>query len=94
MGNVRDRAAARLDLAALLRAARTERDRCGCPVVITMGYDLDQPGTYTSFPGTRFEERFVITPEARDEFLAATRLLANLRGPTVTDENYNVFVLR
>ncbi len=82
------------DLSTLLRAARAERDRCRCPVVITLGYDLQQPpGTYTNYPGTRFEETFVVTPEARDEFLAATEPLARLRA-TITDEGYDVFVLR
>lgn len=82
------------DLASLLRAARSERERCRCPVVITMGWELGRPGTYTNFPGTRFEEHFVVTQEALDEFLAATQPLARLRGPTGTDENYDVFVLR
>jgi hypothetical protein len=81
------------DLDALLRTARSTRDACACPVVITMGYDVGRPGAYTNFPGTRFEERFRITPEARDAFLAATQPLARL-GPTLTDENYDVFVLR
>jgi hypothetical protein len=63
-------------------------------VVITLGYDLERPGAYTNFGGSRFEERFRITPEARDAFLAATQPLARLRGPTLTDENYDVFVLR
>lgn len=81
------------DLDALLGAARSARDACACPVVITMGYDVRQPGAYTNFRGTRFEEHFRITPEARDAFLAATQPLARL-GPTLTDENYDVFVLR
>jgi hypothetical protein len=82
------------DLASLLSAAGRVRDGCGCPVVIALGWDLGTPGTLTNFPGTRFEERFVITPAARDAFVAATRPLARLRGPTITDENYDVYVLR
>ncbi len=81
------------DLDALLRTARSARDACACPVVITMGYDVRQPGAYTNFGGSRFEERFRITSEARDAFLAATQPLGRL-GPTITDENYEVFVLR
>jgi len=61
---------------------------------VTLGYELGELGTYTNFGGTQFEERFVITAEARAEFAAATRPLARLRGPTMTDENYDVYVLR
>jgi hypothetical protein len=82
------------DLGALLNSARRVHDECGCPVVITFGLDLAQPGTQTNFAGTIIEEKFVITPEARAEFLAATTLLAQLRGPTMTDERYDVYVLR
>jgi hypothetical protein len=81
------------ELSALLDAARRVRDDCGCAVVITLGWPLAQPGTYTNFRGTRFEERFVVTPAAREEFFAAARLVARL-GPTITDENYDVYVLR
>ena len=77
----------------LLETARRLKEECGCPVVITMGWPLAQPGTLTNFRGTRFEETFVVTPEARAEFFAATQLLARL-GPTITDENYDVYLLR
>jgi hypothetical protein len=80
-------------LADLLETARRLKVECECPVVITMGWPLAQPGTLTNFGGTRFEETFVVTREARAEFLAATRLLARF-GPTITDENYDVYLLR
>ncbi|HJQ83704.1 MAG TPA: hypothetical protein VKA21_06505 [Candidatus Binatia bacterium] len=78
------------DLASLLQAARSVRDR---PVVITLGMELSVPGTYVNFRGTQFEETFLITDETRADFQASTRLLAHL-GPTITDENYYVYVLR
>ena len=81
------------DLAALLSAARRIRSECGCAVVVTLGWPLAEPGTYANFTGTRFEEHFVATADAREAFFAATRLLARL-GPTITDENYDVYVLR
>jgi hypothetical protein len=77
----------------LLATARRLKEECGCPVVITMGWPLAQPGTFTNFGGTRFEETFVVTQETRAEFFAATQLLARL-GPTITDENYDVYLLR
>lgn len=82
------------DLGALLRSARRVHDECGCPVVITLGLYGVPPGTYANFAGTVIEEQFVITAEARAEFLAATELLAQFRGPTMTDERYDVYVLR
>jgi hypothetical protein len=81
------------DLARLLAAARGVEAECACPVVITLGWPLDALGTMTSAPRTYAEERFTITAEARDAFRAATRHLARL-GPTITDENYDVYVLR
>jgi hypothetical protein len=82
------------DLGALLDDAQRLRGECGCPVVVTMGWDLGQVGTFTNFAGSRFEEHFVVTPEAREAFLAATRPVANLLGPTISDERYEVYVLR
>lgn len=82
------------DLEALLRSARRVHDECDCPVVITFGLDLSQLGVQTNFGGSAFEEKFVITAQARAEFLAATTLLAQLRGPTLTDERYDVYVLK
>jgi hypothetical protein len=82
------------DLPRLVRAAREVRATCACPVVITLGWELGRIGTYTNFPGTRFEEHFVITPEGREEFLASVRPRARLRGPVLTDETYDVYVLR
>ena len=84
----------RYDLDALLAAARGVRDDCRCPVVVTLGFDVGQLGIHSHFPGTRFEETFEVTAPARDAFVAATRLIANLRGPTITDERYDVYVLR
>ena len=80
------------DLGALLDAARRMREQCGCPVVITLGWQLEV-GTFASFPGTYAEERFEITAAARADFLQATRAVARL-GPTITDENYDVYTLR
>lgn len=84
----------RSDLDALLAAARRVRDECRCPVVITLGFDVGQLGIHTIYPDTRFAETFEVTAPARDAFVAATRRLASLRGPTVTDERYDVYVLR
>jgi hypothetical protein len=81
------------DLQSLLEAARRIHGDCGCPVVITLGWQLGALGTFANFAGTQFEERFTITEAARAEFLAATTLVARL-GPTLTDENYDVYVLR
>ena len=82
------------DLAALLAAARRVREECACPVLITLGWDIQRVGRHVSFGGSKFEERFDVTPAARDEFLAATRPYAQLRGPALTDESYDVHVLR
>ncbi len=82
------------DLGALLAAARRVHGDCGCPVVVTLGFDVEQLGIHTSFGGTLFAQTFEITARQRDDFLAATRLVAPLRGPTLTDERYDVFVLR
>jgi len=81
------------DLESLLDAARRIHADCGCPVVITLGWQLGALGTFANFAGTQFEERFTITAAARAEFLAATTLVARL-GPTLTDENYDVYLLR
>jgi len=81
------------DLQSLLEAARRIHADCGCPVVITLGWQLGTLGTFANFAGTQFEERFTITAAAREQFLAATTLVARL-GPTLTDENYDVYVLR
>ena len=62
-------------------------------MVITLGWQLGALGTFANFAGTQFEERFTITEAARAEFLAATTLVARL-GPTLTDENYDVYLLR
>ena len=82
------------DLGTLLAEARAVHAECNCPVVVTLGWGIDAVGTHVNFGGTRFEERFTITPEARAAFIDAVRPLARLRGPTITDENYDVFVLR
>lgn len=81
------------DLASLLATARRVRGECACPVVVTLGWRLDATGTFANAPRTYAEEHFVIADPARTEFQAATRLLARL-GPTITDENYDVYVLR
>ncbi len=81
------------DLDALLAAARAVRRECDCPVVITLGWGLDAPATHTIFPDTPFEETFTIDAASRAAFLAAARPLARL-APTVTDERYDVYVLR
>jgi len=81
------------DLASLLDAARRVRTECACPVVVTLGWPLDAVGTFKIFADTPVEEQFVVTEAARDEFRAATRPLARL-GPTITDENYDAYVLR
>jgi hypothetical protein len=81
------------DLGSLLATARRVRGECGCPVVVTLGSPLDALGVLTSQPGTYAEERFLVTAAARDEFVATTRHLAQL-GPTITDEHYDVYVLR
>ena len=85
--------AADYDLQSLLDAARRIHGDCGCPVVITLGWQLDALGTFANFAGTQFEERFAIDGAARAEFRTATTLVARL-GPTLTDENYDVYVLR
>jgi len=82
------------DLSELLATARRVHDECSCPVVLTLGYDVGQLGIHTRFKGTRFEETFEITARARDEFLAATQPIARLHEPTITDEHYDVFLLR
>ena len=82
------------DLDALLAAAREVRAQTRRPVVIALGYDLKETGVQTRHPGSRYEETFTIAPESRDQFRAATRLLAQLTGPTLTDERYDVYVLR
>ncbi len=82
------------DLAAFLASARRVHDACHCPVVIAMGWGLGEVGVRRNFAGTRFEEQFVVTAEAHDDFLASTQFVASLRGPTMTDEQYDVFVLR
>jgi len=96
------------DLAALLAAARAVRARCACPVVIVMGFEMEPAGVHKIFGGggSPVEETFAITPEARAEFLAATRRIASLRGEEIfpalrharlrvnTDEHYDVYVLR
>jgi len=84
----------RYDLGALLAEARTLRAECGCAVVITLGWDIDRFGTNVNFRGTQFEESFEVDAATRAEFLAATQPLARLRGPTITDESYDVFLLR
>ena len=78
------------DLAALLAAARNVRDRSGRPVVIALGWHLDEPTVPTRNRVTRYEETFAVAPEACDEFRAAARLVANLTTPTLTDERYDV----
>lgn len=85
---------AAFDLGALLASAQRVGEECGCPVVITLGFDVGQLGVHTEFGGTRFEETFQVTAPDRDRFLAATQLLAAFRGPTLTDERYDVYVLR
>lgn len=82
------------DLGALLATAKRVREERGRPVVIVLGSDLQRVGVDTNYGGTRFAETFAITPETRAEFLATTRLLGRLRGPTITDENYDVYLLR
>ncbi|MEO6029671.1 MAG: hypothetical protein ABIR79_22620 [Candidatus Binatia bacterium] len=82
------------DLSELLATARRVHSECACPVVLTLGYDVGQLGIHTRFKGTRFEETFEITARARDEFLAATKPIARSNEPTITDEHYDVFVLR
>lgn len=81
------------DLGELLREARAVRAECECPVVITFGWNLGETGTHVNFPGTRFEESFTITAEQRADFLAAVQPLVRLRGPTLTDESFDVYVL-
>ncbi len=81
------------DLGALLAAAKRVQAECACPVVIALGWDLDPVGVRTNFPGTRFAETFAVTAQQRDAFVAATRPLA-ARGSTMTDEWYDVFLLR
>ena len=68
-----------------------DRDHCRAQ---ESGNNLEETGLHTRHPGTRYEETFAIAPEARDEFRAATRVLAKLTGPTVTDERYDVYLLR
>jgi hypothetical protein len=77
----------------LLASARRIRGECGCPIVTTLGFEVDPAGEHTTFTGTQFEERFVVTEEARTEFLAANRFLGRL-APALTDEIYDVYVLR
>jgi len=81
------------DLDALLAAAREVHAQCSCPVIVAMGWDV-QPGVYKGNEGTPYEETFTITPAARDAFLAGTRHVADLRQPTITDERYDVYVVR
>lgn len=81
------------DLGSLLATARRVRGECECPVVVTLGSKLETLGVLTNQPGTYAEERFLVTAAARDEFVAATRHVAYL-GPTITDERYDVYVLR
>ncbi len=49
------------DLEALLETARRVRERCACPVVVTLGRRLDALGTFTAFPRTYAEEAFTVT---------------------------------
>src|SRR5262249_23136150 len=81
------------DLDALLAAARGVRVERDCPVVITLGWGLDATATHTIFRDTPFEETFTIDGASRAAFLAATRPLARL-DQTMTDERYDVYVLR
>jgi hypothetical protein len=81
------------DLERLLATARRVQAECGCPVVVTLGWSLDAAGTFANAPGTYAEEHFTITEAARDAFRAATRHVGRL-GPTITDENYDVYLLR
>jgi hypothetical protein len=81
------------DLASLLATARRLRADCACPVVITLGWQLGTLGTFANAPGTHAEEHFTITAAARDDFQTSTTHLARL-GPTITDENYDVYLLR
>src|SRR5262249_19850866 len=80
-------------LQTLLDDARRAHESCGCPVIVTLGWELDDLGVHRIFGGSQFEEAFRIDAGARDAIRAATQYLGRL-GPSITDEAYDVYVLR
>jgi len=82
-----------MSLSELLQLARDLRDRHGSPVVIALGWQLDGPPEQAIAKGTNFEETFTTTPAAIAEFRRRTQQLGSFRAATLSDENYDVFVL-
>jgi hypothetical protein len=64
------------------------------PVILALGWLLDGADRQSMYVGTFFEQRFTMSAVTRDEFLRQTELLGRLRDAPLTDENYDVFVLR
>ena len=82
------------DLGALLATAKDLRARLQVPVILALGWLLDGADRQSMYVGTFFEQRFTMSAVTRDEFLRQTELLGRLRDAPLTDENYDVFVLR
>ena len=82
------------DLRALLATAKDLRARHQVPVILVLGWWLDGAERQSTYVGTFFEQTFAMTATAREDFLRQTELLGRLRAATLTDENYDVFVLR
>ena len=82
------------DLGALLATAKELRARHQVPVILALGWWLDRAAPQSMYVGTFFEQTFTMTAAAREEFLRQTELLGRLRAAALTDENYDVFVLR
>jgi len=80
-------------LSALLDAARQVRDRYESPVVIVLGWSLDGPEVQRINEGTVGQATFRTTAAAKAEFLRQTERLASFRDATLTDENYDVYVV-
>ena len=82
------------ELGALLATAKELRARHQVPVILVLGWLLDGADRQSAYVGTFFEQTFTMTAAAREEFLRQTELLGRLRAAPMTDENYDVFVLR
>ena len=82
------------DIGALLATAKDLRARHQVPVILVLGWLLDGPDRQSMYVGTFFEQTFTMTASAREEFFRQTQLLGRLRDAPLTDENYDVFVLR
>jgi hypothetical protein len=81
------------DLAELLATAIALRDQEGVPVLVALGWSLDDAALQWKYYGSFFTQRFTMTPAARAEFRARTEKLASFQDAAFTDENYDVFVV-